>query len=243
MVRYEDGHATCYAGHGLIVPSTAIQQLEGLSRKMNEDFTEEMEKRMEQQSLWFPRDAEKTIDAKALNWLAKYGIMRSEIVEHEIQWSRNFGWLLFPFKDANGKLLAWQARTDLVNPTERGVGANPNKSKWWSRGPIHDVMNLIGDHDGPVVLVEDIVSAIKVGRYACSMPIFGSSVTVKQRIRMRGITKEVIIWLDPDKYKEANTMASAFALQGITTKVVYSDADPKACTDKLIQDAVREMHP
>lgn len=238
MVRYEDGHATCYAGHGLIVPSTAIQQLEGLSRKHHEDFTEDMERRMEQ-NLWFPKDAEKTIDAKALNWLAKYGIMRSEIVENEIQWSRGFGWLLFPMKDPNGKLLAWQARTDLVPPTEKGVGANPNKSKWWSRGNIHDIMHLIGDHDGPVVIVEDIVSAIKVGRYACCMPIFGSSLTVKQRVRMRGITKEVVIWLDPDKYKEANTMAGALALQGIQSKVIYSDADPKECTDKLIQEAVK----
>ena len=94
---------------------------------------------------------------------------------------------------------------------------------------------------GVLIYVEDIVSAIKVSRFWGACPLFGShfpAIRSKQANDER--VKCVIFWLDPDKRMEAMRYAkiqSHFKPSG----VIFSDKDPKACTDQYIREEVSEV--
>lgn len=178
--------------------------------------------------LTFPDDAEKTISVKAVQWLDRYGIMRGEIIENGIQWSQTRQWLLFPIRGDEG-MIGFQAR----NFGDSGP-------KWESRGDLASVVHLINksESDGPVIIVEDIISAIKVGRQFCAMPIFGSTVGIRRLHMMRNITKEIVFWLDADKYPEAIRMSNNVGILNIKGRVVYTQNDPKEYSDKEIDNIV-----
>jgi hypothetical protein len=179
--------------------------------------------------IYLPGDASSTIDHKALNWLAKYGIMRSEIVEHKLKWSESREWLIFPFYGTSDQLLAYQART-----------FNPKDTKWQSRGRLEDILHIIGDHkqlrEGkPLVLVEDVVSAIKIGRWQPAMPLFGSSF-YNRLLRIKFYTKNLVVWLDADKALAAETRKALLKAKmlGFDIRNVYTDKDPKDYRDTQI---------
>jgi hypothetical protein len=82
-----------------------------------------------------------------------------------------------------------------------------------------------------LVLVEDLVSALKVSIITYAMPLFGS--VIPQRnfdwiFQSKG--KSVLVWLDPDKLTEAVRMAFRLSNVGKSSRVIPSERDPK-CYD------------
>jgi hypothetical protein len=62
------------------------------------------------------------------------------------------------------------------------------------------------------------------------MPLYGSFVGATRFKRLRTILEkdvEVCVWLDPDKRTESIVEARRGMLAGLTTRVIYSHADPK----------------
>ena len=210
--RWEDGHAWCFSC-SYRESSTAVKLLENVFKPLEEKV-----------GLSLPEDVSKTIPSEPLQWLSTYGIMREEILSNDITWSEHWGALIFPIKDADGNLLAFQARRF------RG------KAKWTSHGNLNDLTHILGDHDdqSPIVLVEDIVSAIRVSRTCRAMPIFGSHVNTQKIHRLRFLTKRLVIWLDSDKYAEAIKTAGRAEMFDFSVKVVYTELDPKEHSDITI---------
>ena len=92
-----------------------------------------------------------------------------------------------------------------------------------------------------LVIVEDVISAIKVGRYAAARPLFGSSLTITQELvllREKGKYEQFLIWLDSDKYLKAQAIAKMLAAAGLPAYAVYSVWDPKDCSVAEIQKNV-----
>jgi hypothetical protein len=86
-----------------------------------------------------------------------------------------------------------------------------------------------------LVIVEDIVSAIKVGRQARVMPLFGSYLSNGQMAdigREKGIT-QCIVWLDCDKYSTGMSYAKMLGMLKPTV-AIQTLADPKQLTDDAI---------
>jgi hypothetical protein len=220
LVRYEDGHAHCY-GCQHHVPPTGIAAFK--------DSNAQFEQVVKDYILTLPADAKTTIDYKALNWLDKYGIMRDEIIENDLRWSEFLQSLVFPIRNA-GTLLAWTARN--FNPNEQHI-------KWrHSRSEFKNILYILGFKrypDGPVVLVEDPVSAIKVSRHMRCQCLFGSNIPLPMVARLRSLTKKTYIWLDGDKYKEAISYSQRPRLMGLETQVIFTEKDPKSHTDEEIK--------
>lgn len=209
LIKYGDGSAKCFAcGYRDEGPRAA--RVAALLTTPTKD----------QGTISLPADAERAIDHEALTWLSKYGITRDEIIDHDLRWSPSMRWLVFPIRDASGILLAYQARTFGLE-----------KAKWWTKGPVRDILHIIGfkKHgvDSPLVIVEDIISAIKVSRYTRSMPLFGSQMGIKQFARLKYVTKEVLFWLDADKFKESLRFDQRAHLIGLKSAVIYTQKDPK----------------
>lgn len=193
----------------------------------------------EMSSLTLPPGCGTTIDAKALQWLDKYGIIREEIVKYEIKWDKVRGALVFPIK-IKDELKGYQVRS-----FEDGGMGEPDKErpKWWTRGSTGAIMYAIGPEPkekgkGTIVLVEDMVSAIKVARQVRTMPLFGAHLNPGRLMWLYNECELVVFWLDGDKWADAQRFSKSCGLVGLKTKIIHSERDPKAHSDEEIYNMV-----
>lgn len=84
-------------------------------------------------------------------------------------------------------------------------------------------------------MVEDAVSAAKIARQNDAMPCLGSYLPAKKLTRLRPFYESLIVWLDEDKLKEAREMAQMAKWLGFSTKVVYTELDPKEYSNEAIK--------
>lgn len=116
--------------------------------------------------------------------------------------------------------LYWQARGF---DHERPKYINPKVDR--SR-----IVASFGPSDGPLVLVEDYLSAWKLGKAgAQAWALLGTSVPhpiLAQLVRSQG---RILVWLDPDEagQSKARLILNTLALTGIKARNIVSRADPK----------------
>lgn len=169
-----------------------------------------------------PYDVEPSIPLFAREWLEqKYEFNNNTIINSKILWSHSKQYLIFPYF-INGRLEAWQGR--VWDTTEK------QKRKWFSQGDLDALIYTIGKTTPYLVLTESIISAIKVSRFCQAMPIWGSNISTKRWARLSHLTDHVLIWLDPDKQKEATEQAKTGRLFVDNVSVILSDKKPKDYT-------------
>jgi len=171
--------------------------------------------------------------SKAYQWIQQYEITDEELSDYNILYSLSRQQLIFPIYDEDSNLLAWQARNF----------AETAKTKYFSQGPIHDLIYICGEEIGSdtIILVEDLISAIKIGRSYPCMPLWGSEASKPLITRLKGMFKTVLVWLDSDKWKNAIKISKSCQIYGLKAAAIYSEKDPKKYTDieikKYIEDA------
>jgi len=168
----------------------------------------------------YPSDFTQEISKEGMIWLLKYGITPEEITRYGIGWSANRGRVILPvyYLDNDKELAMWQ---------ERAVSTEQHpKYKTYVMAKEGVSPNLEIINGTSVVLVEDMLSAIKVGREYSAICLHGSHVS--QSIYKKIVKYDnVFIWLDPDKYIEACGFAKAMAARGHKVYVIKSQKDPK----------------
>lgn len=181
-------------------------------------------------NLSLPDDCEPYIPAIAEDWLKRYELTQDELLSNRVLYSEQRSLLVFPYFGADTyTLLGWQGRY---------FGDNPKHPKWFTKGYIKDFIHLINPTESKtIVYVEDIISAIKVGRHAAAVPIFGSFIPDTHSIRLyRMGYRNFRIWLDPDKYKEAHKFCAKITSLGFQCRVIRSDKDPKDYNDLELKE-------
>jgi len=206
--RYNDGHGFCYYCGHYEPPNTVV-----------------LENSNTEKHIHLPFDATESIGAQASLWLRQYDITRQEVVDHDIEWSPYKQMLIFPYYGVDKQLLAWQGRDFSPNP----------KSKWYSQGDLKSILHLVGEPDDTLVIVEDIVSAIKVSRQYQVLPIFGSYVNAEYLTRLKNYAKMLVFWFDPDAKLKAFKSSQTARMLGFESKVIISAYDPKLHTDMQIK--------
>lgn len=173
-----------------------------------------------------PEDADYLLDQRAFLWLKKYGLTDLEIASNNILWSKSQEQLIFPIKDADGNLVAWQARN-----------FKAGAKKYFTRGSMDSILHILGltiGKDRGIILVEDVVSAIKVARHCPTMPLFGSSCSKSKLSRLGRYTNQIRFWLDRDKLNQSMMLAKLAKQLGMSAKVIYTEKDPKELSDSDI---------
>jgi hypothetical protein len=85
------------------------------------------------------------------------------------------------------------------------------------------------------VIVEDILSAVKTGRYMDSLALLGSYLPPTLQTIIDKYNK-VFIWLDEDKYKTSiNAMKKLTQLTGKPIIPIRTKLDPKECDTDVIE--------
>jgi len=142
---------------------------------------------------------------------------------------------LTPFTKEGGGLLGWQGRY---------LGSNSGKGKWFSQGDLKDILHICETarthHDQrSIVLVEDIISAIRVGHTNPAAPLFGSHLSTKTALRYNKLYDKIILWLDKDKELYSIKVAQQLRAMGIPCRSVITNKDPKEYSDTEIVDILK----
>ena len=212
LARYNDGGAYCFscgyweAGNGL----------SSISKETEESPN----------TISLPRGVSQVLPKRALDWLQKYSLTDHDIKLNNILWSEYHQRIIFPII-ISGNLEGWIGRA-----VESSV-----IPKVYTRGMLHESNYIIGNLSGmSIVLVEDIISAIKIaGTFEYSvLPLFGSHITSRRLLTLRRYYDNIIIWLDKDKEKESIKFAQRARDFGINCRSVITDNDPKEYTHSEI---------
>ena len=164
------------------------------------------------------------IPQQGLDWLDKYGITQTERVLYRMLWSPSKQQLIFPLYKSDN-LMAYQGRNFAPN----------SRAKYISQGKIHDLLYFCGKKSSPIILVEDLLSAIKIGRIGVAMPLFGSEASTPLLMRLKDHCKAVIVWLDSDKWANSHDIVKRSQSIGLPAMSVFTNLDPKEYSTEKIK--------
>lgn len=210
---YSDGHVYCYScGH------SDAASLEGKLKKKTKEVTV---------IPTLPEDLDNKLSKEATDWLLQY-FPDGEFPR--CYWSNTEQKLYFLFPNGEHQY--------------RYFGSNKEHPKWVGYGINDSLIHIIdysnrngnssssihynNENNTGLVLVEDIISATKVGHITPALCLFGSNISLKRlaTLKQLGYTK-IIIWLDWDK-KEYAIDASRLAQSiGLGAQVIHTKLDPK----------------
>lgn len=221
---YEDGHMFCFSCRTYW---PAPMSITNIKNKMNDNYKLDVA----------------TLDIDTSNfthvipplprqWLNKYGITDAEINHFQIYWNPQTHSLGFPVFDSG----------TLVFTNERYFGPDPNQPKYKAHGPKDRYFRVVGNKNTPesCILVEDMVSAIKVGRFATCLPLWGVNLPDKALKWLSGRFKHVRVWLDMNKASTAIGMAAKLSQVIPDVRTIITELDPKEYTNTQLINLLKQ---
>lgn len=222
---YADGHKYCFKCT-YFVPSGKDLNVNDLSERAAK-LEQKEPINYDARRLALPSDYSPHLAVGAMRWLDQYGITNEETKEHRIGWSPVNESLVFPVFDLDNTLIFYQERF-FNNP----------KRKYKTHGKSEEVFNIIGPLSSSLVLVEDMLSAIKISRQFEVMPLYGSSISQERIGRLSKLYKHILIWLDNDKAHYAIRRAVHMRPHFDKVTTVVTEFDPKEYDDTEIADFI-----
>lgn len=169
------------------------------------------------------------VDLEAKKWLLKYRITRKNIVNHNIGWSPGYKRLIFPVKSTAlldrsiewGSLIGWIGRSPYEVSSK-----TPKWLKKKSKNVTNFFYHIIGDNQN-VIIVEDVISAIRVSDVTKStvIALMGTAFPVELMLKLKDFN--VKVWLDKDALVKSVEYWKKMCSMGITCKYIYTPLDPK----------------
>jgi len=183
-----------------------------------------------------PNDYTIQIPERGLAWLYKYDIKPEEIKEFRIGYSPSWQRVILPVYKFD-RLIYYQARyvgfdSDIYNKRKYINIKAKRKDIYFS------VIRF--ENQKEIIIVEDILSAIKVGRHKNTLALLGSYIPddLILKVKLQGIN--VSIWLDYDKRISARKYTKRFNALGIKCKQICTPYDPKEYNDNDIKHILKE---
>ena len=177
----------------------------------------------ENSTITLPNDLTDVFPARELKWLYDRGLRMSEIDEYKITYSPSFKGIVFPIWGYAGHYDSYYIRQ--VEPRKEfyiGTKQLFYGQKFYTHGPL--------------VLVEDIPSAIRVNRFLPCCALLTNRVGRNiARLNLNNASA-IIMWYDPDKAGKMGMLQDLKLLtQYRTVYKIISEKDPKDHTDEEIK--------
>lgn len=184
----------------------------------------------------------KALDSADYEFFRQTWGIRQNMLAHNVFVSPQ-GEYVFRIRDSRDATKGWHVRQPVwkgVNAIRTGVAGKPkgmtykdlpdtSKAAWFNR-----------ESNGPVVIVEDYLSAIKVRQAGfASVCLFGTvlSNVDKDEIRQRGLVDGTVMWLDADAQDSAYRNAQRHGVN-LNMRVVCTTNDPKTLTEGTIREVI-----
>jgi hypothetical protein len=164
---------------------------------------------------------------------ARYSITETELEDNGFLYSPEMDRVIMPIYNSFGYEVGKVARS--YNQNTAGIKA----ISYFNDGESHLHYVPSSMHrDGAITCVEDIPSAIRVGRFGKAVAILGSWLPLKHIIELGELTQEINIALDPDAASKAFKMRRAYMIYFRNFNVKLLSNDPKDMTDEQIQEEI-----
>ncbi len=214
LAVYDDGHKFCFGCKYFVPAERSVANL--------------WKKKVSSSVHPLPEDLTDAIDHKALQWLAKYDIESGELAKHSIRWSPKRQLLVFSFYNDSQEIVGWQARNFNEN----------DKVKYLTFGRVDDFFpfTLTKANGNAIILVEDVISGIKIDRFYNALPLFGSTISHAKLTRLKYMADKLIFWLDFDKRSTSVFLAKVAQSLGFKTGIMVTDEDPKCYSNQELID-------
>jgi DNA primase len=179
-----------------------------------------------------------TWPSEAKVWLFKAGLDVQDVANLGAYWHEHSGRVVIPVVDG-GTVKYWQARA--VD------GRDPKYIN-----PRVDRAGLVAKFGTgkTLVLVEDVLSAYRVGKLAESWSLLGTKVPDEILAKVLARGGPVAVWLDPDWSRPAGRRPGVLAARkvirklsnaGVQARMILSRADPKLLSDREIRAALNDV--
>ena len=234
---WSDGQKFCFSRCGYFVPGSSKLSREELRQRLESVKLQEEKN----DTPHLPFDYTLALPEEPLSWLRQYGITDEERFRFKLGWSDYYESLILPAFDIWGNLLVVQRR--YFGPENPRIPKYHTKGRpesvIWSVCPVRGVSDSDPDdtYNGDVVVVEDVISAIKVGRVAEATPLWGSAVSDAKLSQIMGRWGYVIYWLDHDKAATAAKLRQKTSVFAGSSTIV-TEKDPKCYDDEHIRSLI-----
>lgn len=174
---------------------------------------------------------------EVFQWIDPTGLTIGELIANNYFFSKSAGRLFRIFRDSGYSGFRQRVRGGWDSAEDRAIyGKQGPKTRFY--GSKEDTFCYQGNPGlqlrESLTIVEDSLSAIKVGRTHCAHPLWGSSVSNNKLSRLIAPDgkpfKHVYVWLDSDKLRAAHSIAARVQMLGIKSSVIVTDDDPKYLT-------------
>ena len=180
-----------------------------------------------------PSDFSREVPSHATKWLLQYGLPLS-YWRPFIGWSEATSRLVFTVGDGPefsiGRFIP-----------EEGRSFEREQRKWFVWGQSHKTPHIFGSYQtaSKIYLVEDLISAHKIGQVAPTICLFGTTVFDACLPILRHIGLHVVMWLDKDQegtlQKKCNNLS---LLTGLPVSYKITTEDPKMQSFNTIKEIV-----
>lgn len=229
LAVYDDGHKYCYACHYYGHPPQTLARLKART------------KAKEYPSTAFPHGytndvilehLDTHLPSCAITWLRRYGITSEESTRHHFVWDDKDSSLVMPVLD--GERVAFYSA--------RYFGTEVDHPKYITKGNKNYVKLVVpqGRKSNIFVLVEDYLSAIKVGREVNAIPLFGTHASRDLLFTLLPHDPILRFWLDFDKAAEAAKQAARARQWFKDCATIVTELDPKEYPDEQIKSIINE---
>ncbi len=220
----------CYSNSKSLSPSRTLKRYEETKQGSIE------EKQAQEQiynSVSLPYDFTTEIPYKGVIWLDKYNISEQLIIKYNLGYSKILDRLILPVYNDAKEVIFWQGRNlgiiDKYNPKYKNCRI-PGKTVYLDTAIIDNSYTNLTE----IIIVEDILSAMKIGEYRRTIALLGSYISDSTLDTLKEFSY-IKIWLDADKYLTAVKYATRIrqVLNKIVT-VIYSIKDPKEYSESAL---------
>lgn len=182
----------------------------------------------------FPSDYTLDIPSQYAVWLYKASIRKAQARELGIGWSPSMQRILLPVYDELGNLAFIQARA-----VKQGQQPKYINTQGQNAGAALFMTSAINAGAEFVTITEDILSAVRTGRFGPSCALCGTSVNDTKILRIKQ-AKVILIWLDPDPAGQKGMRKFIKALNAFHSdvRIIRSAKDPKFLSDSEIQQHI-----
>jgi hypothetical protein len=186
-----------------------------------------------------PEDFTPNIPAAVLAWLLKAGVSYRLAQAYGIGWSPKLNRIVLPVWEGD-TLIAVQSRAVYAGqfPKYLNKSGGVHKSPLFWSNPAYSLPEYSSN---VLVITEDILSTIRVGRLFPAVSTLGTKLSIHRAVRSSIAQADmVLIWYDPDEAgtKGAQAAQKKLDLIGVPCTIIKSDKDPKEYDNATIQQKV-----
>ena len=158
-----------------------------------------------------------------LDLYKQYQLSKADVQSAQIKYSPKRNVLHMPIKDIRGYDIGSQ--TKVLNKDTQ----YPKNMTYYSHDATkaHFVWPATGRNYGTIVIVEDILSATKVGKILPCCALLSHTITDDTASLLATNFKTMIVLLDPDATKEAIRIKRKYSLYFSNLYIIVLEADPK----------------